>query len=146
MKICSCCKQVKPFFEFSISRSRKDGLRAYCKICQSIHYKHYRQTKKGKEVIHRLKKRYHFQYPEKRRSRQAVRDAITAGKLARPEILLCRICKKQAQEYHHNSYAPEDKLIVYPLCQKCHQKIHIRNKGTLIPSAGSSSSTEDVGT
>ncbi len=33
-------------------------------------------------------------------------------------------CGKQAEEYHHWSYAPEHWLDVIPVCNACHKKIH----------------------
>lgn len=38
MKRCSRCKQLKPISAFSKDRCRKDGLRCYCKTCQSSYY------------------------------------------------------------------------------------------------------------
>ena len=124
MKICCTCRQIKPFSAFSKNRSRKDGLKCYCNVCQKTFNKLYHQTKKGKKAIRKAKNHFHIRHPERRKARQAVRDAITAGRLARPDLLSCRICKEHATEYHHNSYLPKDKLVVFPVCQKCHSKIH----------------------
>lgn len=35
MKKCSCCRELKKYEEFSKDRSRKDGLRHLCKICDA---------------------------------------------------------------------------------------------------------------
>jgi hypothetical protein len=48
MKICSKCKQNKPFSEFS---KKKDGYQGYCKSCVKIYYKGYYNSPKEKERI-----------------------------------------------------------------------------------------------
>jgi len=34
MKICSKCKKIKFFSEFSKNKSRKDGYKCWCKFCE----------------------------------------------------------------------------------------------------------------
>jgi hypothetical protein len=36
MKQCICCKETKPFEEFSKHSQKKDGYYSYCKVCKSI--------------------------------------------------------------------------------------------------------------
>lgn len=36
MKHCICCKETKPFEEFSKHSQKKDGYYSYCKVCKSI--------------------------------------------------------------------------------------------------------------
>lgn len=124
MKICCTCKQIKPLSAFCKNRIRKDGLKNYCRICQTIHNKHYRQTKKGKITINQAKKRFHIRHPERRKAGHAVRDAIRAGRLSRPNLLLCKGCDKQAEQYYHyKGYAKKHWLDVIPVCKECHRKI-----------------------
>jgi len=44
MKTCSKCKETKPKTEFHKSRSRKDGLSYYCKMCKANREKDYRKN------------------------------------------------------------------------------------------------------
>lgn len=126
-KQCSKCKQIKPTFEFS--KHHKHGYQYWCKECKrkndyknsakgKIVHKRHRQTKKYKA----RRKRYLIRYPEYKTARNAVSNAIIAGKLSRPNIFQCP-CGKQAEQYHHHlGYAPEHWLDVTPVCCKCHYK------------------------
>lgn len=38
-KTCSCCKNSKPHSQFYSSKTKKDGLRDYCKLCTSANNK-----------------------------------------------------------------------------------------------------------
>jgi len=62
MKTCSKCKETKPLSEFYKNRSTKDGLQAYCKICQSKYQakyqKMYSQTERGRTAHKRAMARY----------------------------------------------------------------------------------------
>lgn len=57
-----------------------------------------------------------------RSARDAINNAIKAGKLAKASTKKCRRCqKRQAQEYHHvNGYSKDKRLRVIPLCSSCH--------------------------
>lgn len=77
----------------------------------------YKQSVKGKTNY----KQYYSCHPERCRARIAIKQAITAGKLSRPDTRLCHYCPKLAQQYHHwHGYEPEHKLDVVPVCIKCH--------------------------
>lgn len=136
-KQCSKCKQIKSLFDFNKASKEKDGHQGYCKICKTKQQTLYRQTTKGKTTQKRYEnsekgkiarkrcfQRHFLKYPEKRKARLAVNNAITLGKLPRPDTLLCHFCPKPAQQYHHwQDYAPEHWLDVMPVCIKCHRKI-----------------------
>lgn len=62
--------------------------------------------------------------PEKYAARRAVSDAIRFGEMLPAQSHKCVGCDKQAVEYHHPSYHPEDKLNVVPVCRTCHQRHH----------------------
>lgn len=53
MRICSQCKQAKDDSEFTKWRGKKDGLRAYCKACNSAYMSNYYQNTIGGRY-HRL--------------------------------------------------------------------------------------------
>lgn len=58
----------------------------------------------------------------------AVLRAVTKGHLLPAKTHGCHGCNKQAHSYHHESYAPEDRLCVVPLCRSCHRRHHIGTK------------------
>jgi hypothetical protein len=64
-------------------------------------------------------KKYAANNPEKRKARQAVNNAIAAGKLQRGS---CEICGAEKAEAHHDDYAKP--LAVRWLCAKHHRREH----------------------
>jgi len=62
-------------------------------------------------------------YPEHKKARDAVYDAVKKGILVKPER--CEGCNKiKSVEGHHESYEPEHWLDIEWLCKKCHRKKH----------------------
>ena len=57
-KTCCKCKETKPINDFSRDRTRRDGVRVYCKHCQKASHRIYYQGA-GKEVRERYKKKYY---------------------------------------------------------------------------------------
>jgi len=93
--------------------------------------KEYFRSEKGKASIRRYQRsekgkaasqKYAKLNPEKRKAKTAVMVAVKYGELPRPDTFKCE-CGKQAQHYHHHSYAPEHWFDVIPLCAKCHRNI-----------------------
>jgi len=83
----------------------------------------YHKTEKGKVVQRAALKRFHACHPNHIKAKQTVNNAIRAGKLPRPDTLLCHYCPKPAQQYHHwRGYEPECWLDVVPVCNYCHVK------------------------
>ena len=73
MKVCSKCKQEKPFEGFSKERARKDGLRSQCKDCvkqyreqnkESIRERNKQHREQNKESISEYQKQYYEQNKE----------------------------------------------------------------------------------
>ncbi len=129
MKTCTTCKQSKPFLEYHKDRHSKDGHQRMCKACSKayrqtkkciVSCEHYRQSTKGKARY----KRYASRHPGRIKAKNAVNNAIHRNKLNRPETLHCMDCFEQATEYHHPSYAPENRLSLVPLCSECHKDRH----------------------
>jgi excisionase family DNA binding protein len=55
----------------------------------------------------------------------AVRGAVLGGLLEPVETLRCADCAEAAQAYHHHrGYAPQHRLDVIPLCDRCHARRH----------------------
>jgi len=46
-KKCTQCKQIKNLSEYSKNKSKKDGLRIYCKTCAYIRHRDFTRTKRG---------------------------------------------------------------------------------------------------
>ncbi len=119
-KICSKCKETKSFAEFSKNCTRRDGYQNQCKICKSNSNKKYNQTEKGKTTRKVSDKRFHICHPKHRKVGNAVRNAIIAGRLPRPDTLQCHYCPVPAEQYHHPDYSKP--FYIFPVCKKCHQK------------------------
>lgn len=91
--------------------------------------KNYRQTAKGKVVRQAILKRFFARNPNQLKAGRAVKSAIRANTLPRPDTLLCHYCPKPAQEYHHwHGYEPEHWLDVIPVCKPCHVKERIKGR------------------
>lgn len=100
MKVCSKCKQEKPYTEFSKSKSSSGGYMAYCKNCYRVYRADWRLHKNGKnterqwlhttEAGKSLKAKKHAKYREsgKRRdyNRQRKSKAIITGTFSRLEF------------------------------------------------------------
>lgn len=94
--------------------------------------KRWRESEKGKayqewwNANHR--REYDVEYyrnkPQEREVTTAVAVAIRSGKLAHPSTLSCSKCGQPADQYHHESYAPEHFLDVVPYCRCCHRTLH----------------------
>lgn len=63
-------------------------------------------------------------FPDRYAAHRALTEAIKQGVMQPANTYKCHGCDKQAQHYHHESYAPKDHLAVVPLCRKCHQQHH----------------------
>jgi hypothetical protein len=80
-------------------------------------HKKYDQSPKGRETQARRRIRDR----EKVAARKAIAAEVRAGRIPRASALRCEACKGPAVEYHHASYAPEDRLKVVALCVFCHR-------------------------
>ena len=136
MRYCSKCKAMKELTEFYKSRSRKDGLQCYCKECCRKITQKYQQTETGKVVSRKGQQKYRQSeagragrqnssqkyrqlYPEKFKAHDAVKYAVSTGKLLRPNH--CESCFKECRpEGHHEDYSKP--LEVEWLCTECHIK------------------------
>lgn len=63
-------------------------------------------------------------FPDQGLAQIAVSNAIRTGLLPHSSTQKCHGCDKQGQHYHHESYLPQDRLCVVPLCRSCHQRHH----------------------
>lgn len=124
VKTCSKCRQIKTLREFSKNCTQKDGYCNQCKECVSEYIKKYRETEQGKNANRICSRKFRIRHPNRIQATIAANKAVRAGKLPRPDVLICILCWGQAKEYHHPKYDEEYWLEVIPVCKKCHVKIH----------------------
>ncbi len=132
MKTCVTCKQSKPLSEYHRHCTNKDGHQAMCKLCNVIYQRAYRKHCLQDDTLraryNTRYKRYALRHPERIKAKKAISNAIHRKKLNRPETLHCMNCFEQAEEYHHPSYAPEQRFSIVPVCADCHKEIHINQR------------------
>ena len=134
MKTCSRCGGSKPVDGFHRNRTKRDGRADWCRQCASEHQRsdaghaaqgRYNRSAKGKTRKARADQLTRARYPEKVKAHQAVKRAVKAGKLERPDV--CSRCggggkpKRNgaaAIEAHHPDY--NKPLEVEWLCRECH--------------------------
>jgi hypothetical protein len=135
-KRCFKCGRTLPIDEFHRHHAMADGHLNKCKDCACADTRrHYRETigerreyeRKRSRRQDRLVKKHGYErkhratYPEKYRARMAIRNAIRAGRLIRPDR--CESCGKECTpEAHHDDYRRA--LEVRWLCFSCHRREH----------------------
>ncbi len=141
--ICPKCQNEIPVSEYTESKLR-NGMYT-CKPCKKL-YETERMNKPGARERHRKYKKeydltnkkriqkYHQAYgkeyrkynKEKAAANRAVHKAIRLKVLPKPSVHQCSspTCEKQAELYHHESYAKKDWLEVTPFCRSCHLLYH----------------------
>lgn len=134
-KRCSCCKKTKEPDEFNRNKSHKDGRHSQCRDCERTSGLRYYRSAKGNAVRTAYAKtekckasheRHAEKYPEKRRARNAVNNAVVAGHMPSAKTQTCQHCDNQAELYHHHKgYATEHWLDVIALCRKCDVADHL---------------------
>jgi len=151
-KRCSKCQVVKGVSEFHKRPERKSGVKSHCKACRKDYAqspagraaqkrydqspkgkakgKRHDQSPKGKAGHKRRNATQALEHPERIIARNAVNNAVTAGKIPPARILDCSLCDNPAQEYHHHKgYKPDNYLDVIPVCRACHGK----SEGLAVP-------------
>jgi hypothetical protein len=91
-KKCSCCGEVKPTTEFSLSKNRKDGRQAYCKVCayEKTKASYKANPERRNEHGRRFSKQYYLNNKDKKKAyygENKVRYASLSAK-RRASILL----------------------------------------------------------
>jgi hypothetical protein len=122
MPVCPMCKKEKPFEAFYPSPTKRNKRATYCKQCEKI----YKETKRKKGIFkinHEKRKedsiKYNLKYPQKKKSCQSLRNAISSGKIKKGR---CEICGCINVHGHHDDYS--NPLDVIWLCPKHHTWIH----------------------
>ena len=130
-KTCRYCNQVLPVSQFSMKRSEKDGLCAWCKPCGIVRIRAWREGHKEHE--RRWRQQYYMNNQEyfraRRQSREAkarlkLNKAVFRGKIIRPDR--CPICgtTESRIEAHHEDYSQP--LEVQWACARCHVRLFTR--------------------
>lgn len=115
-KICARCKAPKALAEFCRNSATKDGRQSWCKDCA----RDYMRGRSGDPAARRRSARDSAKrYPERRRAREKVKDAIRRGDLARASDCMCTDCGKPADAYDHAA-GYDNPLDVEPVCHECH--------------------------
>ncbi len=119
IKRCPKCGKVKDCNRFYKEKSRKDGRRGICIVCDNINKGKWKQANKDKvSGYNRISyKRRLINCPEKLKARRMVADALKLGKLERQPCP----CGKTKVQGHHDDYSKP--LDVKWLCTKCHNKL-----------------------
>ena len=121
MKVkCSHCQEFFPRDKVINYSKGRDGRKKYfyCRKCNTERMKRYYHTKKGSVVVKGAQKRNYQKFPERVSARSSVQEAVSNGKLKKPEK--CSICGATncRIEGHHNDYSK--RLEVIWCCTDCH--------------------------
>lgn len=88
----------------------------------------YDASEKGQARSKKANKKQIRKFPERKRARSALSNAICDGKMLPAKDFQCVHCGKPArQHHHHNGYDREHWLDVIPLCILCHTIEHQKN-------------------
>ncbi len=116
-KRCGKCKLYKNLSAFHKSKHTRSGVQCYCKMCIEIYFR----TQPIRESHKKSCMRHDARYPEKKRARTAVSNAVRDDRLPKASEFECTGCGADAEEYHHHlGYSVVRWLDVIPLCRKCH--------------------------
>ena len=89
-----------------------------------IAMKKYRQSVKCHIAVARAIKKHNRTHPDRYQARMKIRSMFQTGKIPRAKELICVLCGKQAEEYHHHQgYDEKHQLVIIPVCKPCN--IHI---------------------
>ncbi len=137
MKRCRDCGEEKPFAEFNRAGAY---LNSYCKPCHRARAKAWQQgpgkerhedavkrwrTGTGREAVASKDRQRRESDPLKWKARRAVREAVIAGRLVRPEACpACGDSARQIHAHHHRGYEPDAWLDIKWLCTACHALAH----------------------
>lgn len=84
----------------------------------------YAKSEAGKAAQRRKDAKRKAKAGYKVRAKDAVNNAIQAGRIPPISTQVCAVCGVPAEEYHHESYERNDWLAVTPLCKKHHAETY----------------------
>jgi hypothetical protein len=117
LKKCTICKEHLPYSEFNHNKSKTDGFECYCRKCNIIKARRWRQ--KNRERMNEIIYSSIAKYPERQKAR------IVANRcFPEPQICSVQSCVELG-ERHHPDYT-NGKDIVW-LCPMHHNLVHSSN-------------------
>lgn len=129
MKRCTKCGEEKILDAFEVHKGRTDDRGSRCKACRNKSYKReyawkYVEANREKERERsriKVKGKKTVRDPFRQAARSALRNAVTAGMIAKPST--CSQCQAigNIHGHHHDYSKPFD---VEWLCSICHGKAH----------------------
>jgi len=120
-KYCPSCDAWKLLKTFSKDKSRWDGLRNTCKICEREKRKKRISTPSQKErhnmAVYNYRKRYYLKY----KAHNWTAGALRLGHITKP--INCSMCGMETKiEAHHSDYTKPWEIDW--VCKNCHMDIH----------------------
>ena len=140
-KTCSGCGRELPLSEFNKNRRNRDGLQGRCRECYSAYNR--RRYESDGDRIRRKVTEYRrdnpgnvletcvatcARKPTRRNAYLAVRAALEAGVLTRPDVCSgcgCGPSEHRIEAHHHDYGRPLD---VIWLCTPCHRRMDIQRR------------------
>jgi hypothetical protein len=119
-KRCSSCKRIRKSTNFTLDKTRPEGLQRYCKEFVYERTKRWQQTHQARHYTNT--KRYVEKYPERQAARAKVKDALRSGKLIKHP---CKVCGTERVHAHHPDWTKP--LDVVWLCPPHHKQAHKPN-------------------
>lgn len=116
-KICTKCGEFKPWIEFAVHLTKKDGHTYQCRDCDNKQKREYYQKNKNKWAV--KDKLSQIRHPQKWKARAMVREAVRKGGLIKTS---CEMCGELKVHAHHYDYSLP--LNVMWLCTKHHMMLH----------------------
>lgn len=131
-KRCYVCKQTKPIDEFGKNKTKKDGLRAECKICHRINDRIYKQNNRKK--ILKKKKQYRLKNKDKirkydRKYRLKKKFGLTIddyNEMLKKQNNKCCICKADQKSLNTSlavDHCHKTGKIRGLLCEYCNRRL-----------------------
>lgn len=120
-KVCTRCKQAKPFSAFHRDVRIAIGFRSSCRECESNRVKGRKLTPEQK-ARQSLRDANRHVDPKKLYAKHAVAAALRSGQITRWPVCAMPECERTRVEAHHADY--DNPLGVTWLCTKHHRLAH----------------------
>lgn len=105
-------------------RKERQRLKQTGKIKEYLH--RYYKTDKAKAARKRNNQKIKQKYPKQFLATKMLGKRVLRGQIPKVSTLFCLMCFKPAEHYHHFiNYETKHWYHVFPLCAKCHWRIHL---------------------
>lgn len=120
---CYKCGEIKPLEKFTRNRKHPTGYRFFCRDCNN---KQFRDGYASNPEKYRQRTRNRVtEHPNHYKAKAAVAQALKSGTLVKEPCVKCGCLKVDA---HHESYEPDQWLVVVWLCRLHHVERTIEKK------------------